>query len=183
MPAGMRGAIDDLATAVPLVELLPSVYQEDFFTQRFMAGFDAVLAPVLTTLDCLEAYVDPRLAPDDFLPWVAGWVGLALAEDWPPERQRALAAAMVPLYRLRGTAAGLKAEIELYTGGDVEVHESGGTAWSRTPRSAPPGQPGWRVTVRVAVDDPEAVHRPGLEAVVAAAVPAHVVASIELVRR
>lgn len=179
----MRGALPDLATAAPMVATMPAIYQEDGFTTRLTAGLDSVLAPVLATLDCVEAYVDPILAPDDFLPWLAGWVGLALAEDWEPARQRALLARIVPLYQRRGTAEGVRAEVELYTDGDVEVIETGAAAWSSAPNGAPPGVPGWRITVRVAVDDASAVNRTGLDAVVAAATPAHVIPSVEVVAR
>ena len=177
----MRAGLDGLETPSPIIGLLPGIYQEDHFTERFTAGFDAVLAPVLSTLDCLDAYVDPALAPDDFLPWLAGWVGVVLAEDWPVERQRALLRAIVPLYRMRGTAEGLRAEVELYSGGHVEIEETGAAGWSPSPGGAPPGTPGFRVTVRVQVADPSVVSRTGLEAVVAAALPAHVVATVHVV--
>jgi phage tail-like protein len=33
-----------------------------------------VLAPVVATIDCLGAYLDPALTPEDFLRWLGGWV-------------------------------------------------------------------------------------------------------------
>ena len=85
-----------------------------------------MLAPVFATLDCLDAYVDPWLAPEDFLEWLAGWVGVVIDEGWPIERSRAFIANIVELYRWRGTIRGLVAELAIYTGGDVEISESGG---------------------------------------------------------
>jgi len=92
----MRAAVPGLPTAVPLSAMLPGIFQEDPFTVRFVSGFDDVLAPILSTLDCLPAYFDPSLAPEDFLGWLAGWVGLSLDENWPLERRRDLVARNVP---------------------------------------------------------------------------------------
>ena len=177
----MRGPTEDLVSAVPMIGLLPAVFQEAEFMQRLTAAFDDVLAPVFSTLDCLDAYLDPTLTPFDFLEWLAGWVGLAIDEDWPLARQRTFVSEAVKVYRLRGTAAGLAAEVEIYTQGTVEVIESGACTWSSTPNSAPPGSAPARVVVRVAVADPSAVSVAGLEAIVAAAKPAHVLHRIELV--
>ena len=42
---------------------------------------------------------------------------------------------------LRGTASGLGQQVEIYTGGTVEIVENGGTAWSIDPGGELPGQP------------------------------------------
>ena len=47
-------------------------------------GLDQVLAPVFSTLDGLEAYVDPGTAPSDFLDWLASWVGIELDQHARP---------------------------------------------------------------------------------------------------
>ncbi len=177
----MRAGLPGVPTPVPLIEQLPAIFQDDPFSQQFTAGFDAVLAPVFATLDSLDAYVDPMLAPVDFLEWLAGWVGLAIDEDWPLERQRTFVSEAATVYRLRGTAAGLKAEVEIYTQGTVEVIESGACAWSSTPNSEPPGQSPASVVVRITVADPARVSAAGLEAIVSTAKPAHVAHRIELV--
>ena len=59
-----------------------------------------------------------------------GWVGTELDDAWPEERRRALVRRAVEIYRVRGTVEGLRAHIELVTGGRVEIVESGGVAWS-----------------------------------------------------
>ena len=83
-----RGHLPDLVSPHPLGERLPALYQEDSFTQRLLAAMDQVLAPVLGSLDSLDAYLDPSLAPEDFLHWLAGWLGFALDESWPLERSK-----------------------------------------------------------------------------------------------
>jgi phage tail-like protein len=178
----MRGPIEGLESPHPLGQALPALFQEDGFTQRFTAAFDEVLAPVFCTLDNLEAYFDPHLAPSDFVAWLAGWVGLTLDEHWPVDRQRALIARAAELYRWRGTARGLVAHVALYTGTEPEVVDSGGCEWSATPGAALPGTTEPRLTVRVRVADPSSVDRQRIEAIVAAAKPAHVLHEIEVLQ-
>src|SRR5262249_37070385 len=144
------------------------------------AGFDEVLAPVISTLDCLRAYIDPMLAPDDFVLWLAGWFGTALDENWPLHRQRAAVARSVVLYRQAGTVAGLRALVELVTDGVVEVSDSGGVTWSQAPNTPPPGQDEASVTVRVSVPAGHRIELKALDDVVAAAKPAHVAHRVEV---
>jgi len=177
----MRAAVPGLPTAVPLSAMLPGIFQEDPFTVRFVSGFDDVLAPILSTLDCLPAYFDPSLAPEDFLGWLAGWVGLELDESWPVSRQRAAIAHAAQMYRMRGTVSGLRDNLEVLTGGRVQVADSGGVAWSVTPGAEFPGQDHPRLAVRVSVADPSAVSVSAVDAVVSAAKPAHVVHRVEVV--
>ena len=138
----MRGHVAGLATPHPLGPTLPSIYQDDDFAQRFLAALDQVVAPIYSTLDNFETYLDPYLTPDDFLPWLAGWVGIGLDESWDDARRRAIVARAAELYRMRGTAAGLAAQVELQTGGTVEIMENGATSWSVDPGGELPGSPG-----------------------------------------
>lgn len=179
----MRGHVDGLATPHPLAERLPALLQQDDLACRFVGGLDDVLAPVVSTLDNLDAYLDPALAPGDFTAWLAGWVGLTLDENWPPARRRALVAGAVELYRWRGTRRGLAEHVRIYTGVTPEVEDSGGAAWSPVPGGEPPGRPEPEVTVRVRVADPEQVDRGRLDRLVAAAKPAHVAHRVEVVAR
>ncbi len=178
----MRAMVSELDTPYPLGSLLPAVLQEDAVMMGLTTALDAVLAPVIATLDCLHAYVDPRLAPADFLEWLAGWVGIDLDENWPRTRQRAVVAAAAELHRARGTVAGLLAHVEAVTGGRVEVEDSGGVAWSTRPGDALPGTDHPGVRVRVTIDDPATVSIGSLDALVAATKPVHVTHSVEIVR-
>ena len=72
----MRGLTREVRPRHRLAPTLPALLQEDAFLTRFTAGLDDVLAPVVATLDSLDSYVDPALAPEDFLDWLAGWVAL-----------------------------------------------------------------------------------------------------------
>jgi phage tail-like protein len=178
-----RGLVSSLSTPHPLGQYLPSLYQEDDFAQRFLSAFDAALAPIFSTLDNLTAYMDPWLAPEDFLDWLGSWFGLVLDEAWSVERRRALVANAFEFYRMRGTSRGLKAHVEVFTGGTVEVIDTGGLATSTTAGAPFPGSPNFAVLVRIQVDDPTAVNMVRLEALVAAAKPAHLTHKIQVVKR
>jgi len=167
----------------PIVDLLPGVFQEDEFTRRFTAGLDAVIAPAFTILDALEVYVDPQICPEDFLPWLASWVGVAIDENWEVPQQRAFIRSAVGLFRTRGTMHGLKAEVELLTGGAVEISETGGVTHSSVPSGALPGEDFPRCSVRVTLPKDSKVTDRSVEMVIEAAKPAHVVYAVEIIRR
>lgn len=176
-----RGTVPGLPSPHPLGQLLPAVYLEDDFAQRFTAGLDEVLAPVLLTLDCLDSYLDPWLTPDDFLEWLASWVGVELDETWPPARRRALVTRAAWLHARRGTRAGLTEYLRLVTGLDVEVSESGGARWSTEPGAPPPGTYPPRLIVRVRTADPAGVDTARLERAVREARPAGLPYEIQVV--
>ncbi|MEC3981864.1 phage tail protein [Amycolatopsis sp. H20-H5] len=176
----MRVAAPDLGTPYPLGTLLPPVLQEDAVAMRITAALDEVLAPVIATLDCLWCYIDPALAPPDFLDWLAGWVGMSLDENWLIEHRRATVARAVELHRARGTVRGLRVYLESATGAGIEIVDSGGVAVSTTPDCALPGNADLRVVVRVS-SRPGDVDLPTVEKLVAEAKPAHVLHEVQLV--
>lgn len=175
--------VEGLESAAPLLYLLPGAYQEDLFTARFVAAFDDALAPVLLTLDNLAAYVDPDLAPADFVAFLAGWVGVQLDEQSDTEDRRRAVRSAVTAYRRRGTAEGLALVVGHATDGEVEVIETGGARWSTSPGAELPGESTPHVTIRVTVADPKGVDVPRLRSVVAAATPVHVPHVLEVVGR
>jgi phage tail-like protein len=177
----MRRAVTGLDTPYPIGTLLPAVFQEDPVAMQWTAAFDEVLAPVISTMDCMAAYADPMLAPDDFVRWLAGWVGTVLDENWPLDRQRATVAHSVRLYRMRGTVEGLRALIEVVTGGEVELAESGGVAWSVAPNTEPPGEAVARLSVRVTLPRGVTVDAAALEELIIAEKPAHVPHGLEVI--
>ena len=179
----MRGLIDGLETPHPLAERLPALYQEDSFAVRLVGAFDDSLAPAIASLDDLTSYLDPELAPEDFLEWLSEWVGVALDETWPIERRRVLVASAAELHRLRGTVVGLSAHVAIFTGGSVEIEENGGASYSLTPGSDMPGSPKLSLTVRVTLDDPASTSAERLDRLVAEAKPAHIPHRVEIVGR
>ncbi|MER7466667.1 phage tail protein [Streptomyces sp. NPDC097981] len=170
---GARGALDGLRSPYPLGEALPAVYADDELAQRFVTGLDAMLAPVFNVLDCLEAYFDPALAPADFVDWLADWVGAELSGTEPLAVRRHAVATAAALHRLRGTRRGLAEAVRLSFGVQPEIAESGGACWAAKPLGPFPGSPRAALHVRVRLRHPAPGAAHLLHAVVAAARPAH----------
>ena len=177
----MRGSVPGLAMPYPLRTLLPSVLQEDEFVGRWTEGLDDVLAPVVSTIDCLVAYLDPSTAPADFLDWLSGWFGIVLDENLPLPRRRAAVAGAMRLYQARGTVAGLRAQVELVSGGRVEIQDSGGVGSAQAPGSPLPGDDVPTVVVRVSLPEgAPPVSERTLDDLIAAGKPAHVAHRLEV---
>lgn len=110
------------------LDLLPEVFSEDPFLGRYLLAFEHVLTglpPEVTrdppqglemTIASIASFFDPRLAPAEFIPWLAGWVALGLRADWTLEQQREFLARVVSLYRRRGTRENLAQLLSIYTG-------------------------------------------------------------------
>ncbi len=132
---------------------VPALFHDDPLFLGLCAAFDELLSPAVTALDCFAAYLDPWLAPGDFVAWLGGLVGADTGSLDEP-RQRALVAGAVPAYRARGTAGGLRevvATAACVPAEQVTVTESGAVTWSTTPggAAAPPFDPVVTITVMV----------------------------------
>ena len=166
----------------PLIQRLPSMYQDGMFIDEFTAGLDIVLAPIIATLDCLDAYVDPEVAPPTSS---GGWgTGSACASTRTGRSSAGGGSSPPPpCCSRRGTAHGLSDEIELYTGGAAEVDDPGRCGPRRCrPARRSAASRGVDRTVRVTVDVTNAtdVNWPALQVLIRDAVPAHLPVEIEL---
>ncbi|MDJ0632609.1 MAG: phage tail protein I [Xenococcaceae cyanobacterium MO_188.B29] len=115
-------------------QYLPAILQEDVFIGQFLLAFEKILSGLNETpsqekiitaetknspgleeiIDNIDVYFNPQQTPEEFLPWLAGWVALSLRDDWKPKVKRAFIQQIVGLYRLRGTKAGLIKILEIY---------------------------------------------------------------------
>lgn len=167
----------------PLGATLPALYLDDSFTQRFCAALDEILAPDIAVLDCFPAYLDPGTAPPDLLDWLASWLGLVGARSLPVERRRRLVARAAELHAWRGTPRAVRELVELASGLEVEVEESGGASWSREAGGALPGRARPWLLVRVRTGEEGAdVDEDLLTRLLELVVPAHVPWRVELSR-
>jgi phage tail-like protein len=185
----VRGLIVGLESPYPLALGLPPLYLdgddarngEAPFAVRLTRALDGVLAPVVSSLDNIDAYLDPGLAPDDFVEWLARWVGLSLDETWPIERCRELVGQTVALYGARGTRTGLAEEVRILTGVEPDIVEGGSVTWSTTPDSPLGEDPEPRVVVRLATPEGADLDLEEVRARVAASVPANLAVDVEAV--
>jgi len=135
-----------------LIELLPAIYQDpgiegrpSNYLPRFLRAFETVLYGTLKSNEAAEdnkavadmdatqglrdkiqllgKLLDPWLADDKFLPWLAGWMALSLHSNLAPERKRELIANMIPLYRIRGTRKYLEKLLSLCVDVPTAVEE------------------------------------------------------------
>jgi phage tail-like protein len=125
---------------------------------------------------------DSERAPAEFLPWLAGWVALALRADLDELRQRDFIARAVSLYRLRGTKQGLEEFVRIYTRLGVTVDEMntpfqiGVHSTVGVDTLLDGGAPHFfRVLIRLPTPDPEQIrqHRQVATAIIAMEKPAH----------
>jgi phage tail-like protein len=179
----MRGTLEELRPPISLAEGMPSLLLGSDLADGLIDAFDVLLAPVFASIDNFDCYLDPALTPEDFLPWLASWVGVSVNERWSEERQRGFAARAVELYLWRGTARGIAAAVEVYAGVRPEIDETGATGWGRQPSGEIPGEATPHLTVRLPASDAVEVDEESLSRIVADAKPAHVPHTVELVRR
>ena len=105
------------------MRFLPEIYSYDDFINRFLMMFESFWKPINQQISQGENYYDPYLTPDNFLNWLASWVGMEIDETFPKERIRELIKNAVPFYHSRGTAESLRYFLEMYSGGKVEISE------------------------------------------------------------
>ena len=176
----MRGAVAGLANPHPLLATVPGIYQDQFFVAQMLDALDEVLAPVVSTLDNLPAYLDVRTAPDDLLPWLALWIGMPPDIAQTSNRRREVLHAATRLHGWQGTRRGIEAAVESMFGVRAEVQETGAAAWSLDPHEELPGEPQQAIVVQVHVPSGRTVDQRRLEALVTSLKPAHVVHRVEV---
>lgn len=127
------------------LQYLPALQQGDEFLGRFLLAIERILSGLTPRepndpisdqpgleeyIDSIHTYFNPGLsqeetgtAPSDFLAWLATWVAASLQEEWDEDFKRKFISNIIPIYRLRGTKAGVKKLLEIYTGEEVNIYE------------------------------------------------------------
>ena len=119
-----------------LRQSMPSIYQEGDFGLRFLESLETLLDPIVGTLDVLDRYFHPTLAPRDVLDLLAAWLGLTVDESWPDERLREALSREGELSRRRGTKPGMQLALEIaFPELPLRVEDGGGVTWSTKPES------------------------------------------------
>jgi phage tail-like protein len=124
----MNGKNSELTSSYQ--QYLPAILQEDVFVGKFLLAFEKILSGFNEThgttpetenflgleeiIDKIHIYFNPQDTPNEFLPWLAGWVALSLRDDWQEDVKRAFIQEIVRLYKLRGTKAGLEEILRIY---------------------------------------------------------------------
>jgi phage tail-like protein len=156
------------------LKYLPSFYSANQFLGRMLLIFEHILTPLDRRINNLHDYFDPRMAPPDFLPWLAAWLGLVLDERWPEGQRRELIRSAVELYEWRGTKRGVSEFVRLYTGFTPEIAEPGVGGKNAKADQA------HRFIVRLTTDEPDKINREVLQSIIDMEKPAHAGYSLEV---
>jgi phage tail-like protein len=112
----------------PWIQYLPGIYQDADeenadFLQRFLLVSAHLTSGIEESLEFVHELFDPRLTHARWLPWLASWLAMPLLEGWDEEKRREIIQRTPELYRLRGTAKGLKLALRLFADVNAEIHE------------------------------------------------------------
>lgn len=132
VPTGQRGYVQDLQTPFPLIQAVPPMLAQDQFIQRMLPAFDDVLAPIISTLDCLDSYFDPQITPEDFLRYLSTWVTSHIGNEMSIPGLRHEVSTAVAASQWRGTPSSLQARFFPFDLQDLVLEEGGGVTVSTT---------------------------------------------------
>lgn len=99
----------------------PAAATREDFLGRMLANFEGMLTPLEDSVAAAWRLTDPRLAPDDALPWLAQWIGVSFEPWFPVSRRRAWLRCAPDLFKQRGTPGGLRLALEIATNGSVSA--------------------------------------------------------------
>lgn len=122
-----------------LLERLPEHMAEDPFLRRFLGIFQAQADVLVHQLDTLDHVADPTVTSPEMVRFLGSWLGmLTIDPTMPVARQRALVRTAGRVLTVRGTATGLRRQLEALTGATVVVTDNGGIhAEGEAPRQIP----------------------------------------------
>jgi len=105
------------------MRFLPEIYHDDDFLNRFMLLIDSFWKPISQQIDQVSNYVDPSMAPERFVDWMAEWFGMSLDLDLSEDLKRKIVAKIGPILATKGTKQAMLQLLRLYSGGTVEITE------------------------------------------------------------
>lgn len=110
------------------LDQLPMVFRDspeaEDFSERFLALFDSFLDDVDEQITRMPALLDADGVPDGMLPWLGGFLDIAMDPAWDAARRRRLLQAAPKLYRMRGTVDGMRAALRLVFDLDPVIREA-----------------------------------------------------------
>jgi phage tail-like protein len=118
-------------TSGEMMKYLPSIFHDDKFLAEYLSAFEKILVgsgdPPLRSLEAIIAdiarYFSPKDAPEEFLPWLAGWMAFGLRADLSVGLQRDFMTRVISLYKKRGTPESMRSLLRLFTGAEPTILE------------------------------------------------------------
>ena len=183
------------------LDMLPSLYREACskqqendarslaFFERYLLGFEDCQRQIEKNIDQIPELFAPFMAPSDFLPWLASWVGLVLDDNWSQMKRRRLISEAVELYRWRGTRRGLSRYLEIYAGVWPEIDDQpfeGMRLGEKTLlgiNTVLGDVPKHTFVVTIALPNPNMINEQTVRDIIEAEKPAHTAYTLRIVRR
>jgi phage tail-like protein len=174
--ATKRHMVPGARSPFPLEAQIPAMLAEDPLVCAFLRALDEVVAPAIQTMDCFDAYLDPRLAPPDMTAYIGSWVLADIDNVWDEAAIRDDVANAHQRASWSGTAHAIRTRLVPREATSVEIEDSGATLVSMTPTSSADWatSDGPTALVRIDVTDIERIR-----SIVTRLVPAHVALEVE----
>lgn len=164
----------------PLEEQVPAMLAEDPMVRAFLAGLDEVWAPIVLTLDCFYAYLDPRTAPLDMVAYLGSWIRADTVDAWTESSVRDDVAHAHSLFAMAGTARAIRERLVPREAESVVIEDSGTTLISTMPTNPHDWNDSVRpvsITVRALPGSTEAM-KDRIRSIISDLTPAHVVLDV-----
>lgn len=179
---GRRGH-PDARSPFPLDAQVPAMLADDPMIRAYLAGLDEVWAPIVLTLDCFYAYLDPRTAPLDMVAFLGSWIRAESADAWDEATLREDVAQAHALFTMSGTARALSERLVPRDAESVDIVDPGTTLTSAMPTNPQdwidPADPIVRIRVRARAGA-TAVMKERIATTIRDLTPAHVVLDVTI---
>lgn len=97
-----------------IMDTMPEIYSDNDFMRRYLAVFSSMLQDFQEKIIHVDELLDVEKAPKEFLPYLAGWMGLDVSGDFLEEdRLRLLVKEAYMLNKMKGTRAAFERLTEI----------------------------------------------------------------------
>lgn len=94
------------------LQYLPEIYRKyqdsDQFLERFLMIFQTLFEDFDEKKNSILEYIDARITPNEFLPWLSKWLSLEFTDDWTEYSKRQFLINAYDIFKYRGTKIGLE---------------------------------------------------------------------------
>jgi phage tail-like protein len=155
---------------------IPAMLADDPLICAFLRGLDEVVAPVISVLDCFDAYLDPRLAPPDMVAFLGSWILADIDDVWSEAAIRDDVTQAHERAVWAGTARSIRDRLVPREVASVEIVESGTTLTSTMPTDPQHWDEASAPSVRIVASEGD---RDQLRRIASRLVPAHVTLEVD----
>ncbi len=113
----------DIKPKSTYLQYLPMIYETDPFMGRYLMIFERMWQPIVSRIDNISDYFNPKIMPESMLTYMATIFDLDFHEDWSVSRKRQVVEMGLRMHRRRGTRQNLQDILEIHSGGDVQIVE------------------------------------------------------------